>query len=166
VAQPHTEEDTMKGYAIAHLRTPTGNDEVYDYLERIQSTMDPFGGRFLVHGPQVDVREGPWPGTIVVLEFPDVEQPGSGTSHRRTRRSCRCARGTSRARPSSWRASRPVTTPRRWPPRCARQAQDDVTGATSGLGTGLRPDRAHPDAYDEAVRRRLRAVTEAELANQ
>jgi uncharacterized protein (DUF1330 family) len=64
----------MKGYAIAHLRTPTGNDEVYDYLERIQSTMDPFGGRFLVHGPQVDVREGSWPGTIVVLEFPGVEQ--------------------------------------------------------------------------------------------
>jgi len=64
----------MKGYAIAHLRTPTGNDEVYDYLERIQSTMDPFGGRFVVHGPQVDVREGPWPGTIVILEFPGVEQ--------------------------------------------------------------------------------------------
>ena len=64
----------MKGYAIAHLRTPTGNDEVYDYLERIQSTMDPYGGRFLVHGPEVDVREGPWPGTIVILEFPSVEQ--------------------------------------------------------------------------------------------
>jgi uncharacterized protein (DUF1330 family) len=64
----------MTGYAIAHLRTPTGNNDVYEYLERIQSTLDPFGGRFLVHGPQVDVREGPWPGTIVIIEFPDVEK--------------------------------------------------------------------------------------------
>jgi hypothetical protein len=30
VARADTEEDIMKGYAIAHLRTPTGNDEVYD----------------------------------------------------------------------------------------------------------------------------------------
>jgi len=36
--------------------------------------------------------------------------------------------------------------------------------ATSGVFfDGLRPARAHPDAYDEAVRRRLRAVTEAAL---
>jgi NAD(P)-dependent dehydrogenase (short-subunit alcohol dehydrogenase family) len=46
-----------------------------------------------------------------------------------------------------------------------------VTGprhaATSGeFFDGLRPARAHPDAYDEAVRRRLRAVTEAQLTNQ
>lgn len=43
-----------------------------------------------------------------------------------------------------------------------------VTGATSGLGTwlahrltadGLRPARAHPDAYDPEVRRRIRALT-------
>jgi uncharacterized protein (DUF1330 family) len=64
----------MTAYAIAHLRTPTGNPDVFEYLERIQSTMDPFGGRFLVHGPEVDVREGLWPGTIVILEFPDVER--------------------------------------------------------------------------------------------
>jgi uncharacterized protein (DUF1330 family) len=63
----------MTAYAIAHLRTPTTNPEVIEYLERIQATMDPYGGRFLVHGPEVEVREGSWPGTIVILEFPDVE---------------------------------------------------------------------------------------------
>lgn len=60
-------------YAIAHLRTPQINDDVLEYLDRIQSTLDPFGGQFLVHGPDVEVREGTWPGTVVVIQFPDAE---------------------------------------------------------------------------------------------
>lgn len=61
-------------YALAHLKNPTTNEEVLDYIERIQATMDPFGGRFIAHGPPVDVREGEWPGTVVVLEFPSLDQ--------------------------------------------------------------------------------------------
>ena len=61
-------------YAIAHLRTPQLNDDVLDYLERIQATLDPFGGRFLVHGAEVEVKEGPWPGTVVVIEFSGVDE--------------------------------------------------------------------------------------------
>jgi len=61
-------------YAIAHLRTPQFNDDVLDYLERIQATLDPFGGRFLVHGADVEVIEGTWPGTIVIIEFPGVDE--------------------------------------------------------------------------------------------
>src|SRR5215207_6104265 len=64
---------SMSAYAIAHLRTPQFNADVVEYLERIQDTLDPFGGRFLVHGGEVEVREGEWPGTIVVIEFPDGE---------------------------------------------------------------------------------------------
>jgi uncharacterized protein (DUF1330 family) len=64
----------MTAYAIAHLRTPKAHPEIFEYLERIQSTMEPYDGRFLVHGPPVDVREGEWPGTIVILEFPDVDR--------------------------------------------------------------------------------------------
>ena len=66
--------DMTTAYAIAHLRTPQINDDVLEYIERIQSTLDPFGGRFLVHGAEVEVREGPWPGTIVIIAFPDIEQ--------------------------------------------------------------------------------------------
>jgi uncharacterized protein (DUF1330 family) len=62
----------MAAYALAHLRTPKINDDVLEYLERIQATLDPYHGRFLVHGAEVDVMEGPWPGTVVVIEFPDV----------------------------------------------------------------------------------------------
>lgn len=62
----------MTAYALAHLRTPKINDAVLEYLDRIQATLDPYHGRFLVHGPEVDVKEGPWPGTVVVIEFPDL----------------------------------------------------------------------------------------------
>ncbi|MGC5055013.1 DUF1330 domain-containing protein [Micromonospora sp. DT48] len=64
----------MPAFALAHLRTPQINEDVLAYLERIQATLEPFGGRFLAHGPEVDVREGDWPGTVVVLEFPDRQQ--------------------------------------------------------------------------------------------
>ena len=60
-------------YAVAHLHNPQTNPDVIEYLERIQSTLDPFGGRFLVHGPTVHVMEGEWPGTIVILEFPAAD---------------------------------------------------------------------------------------------
>lgn len=63
----------MPAYAMAHLRTPTINEQVLEYIERIQGTLDPYQGRFLVHGAEVEEVEGPWPGTVVVIEFPDVE---------------------------------------------------------------------------------------------
>jgi uncharacterized protein (DUF1330 family) len=47
---------------------------VIEYLERIQATLDPFDGRFIVHGPQVTVAEGECPGTVVIIEFPDAER--------------------------------------------------------------------------------------------
>jgi uncharacterized protein (DUF1330 family) len=64
----------MTAYVIAHLRDPEElHPEVLEYMERIQSTMDPFSGRFVVHGGPVDVREGRWPGSVVMLEFPSGE---------------------------------------------------------------------------------------------
>jgi uncharacterized protein (DUF1330 family) len=64
----------MPAYAVAHLRDPRPHPDIVEYLERIQATLDPFSGRFLVHGPRVEVREGTWPGTIVVIEFPGVAE--------------------------------------------------------------------------------------------
>ena len=59
----------MPAYALAHLYNPSPHPEVIEYLERIQDTLDPFEGRFLVHGPRVTVAEGEWPGTLVIIEF-------------------------------------------------------------------------------------------------
>jgi uncharacterized protein (DUF1330 family) len=41
-------------------------------MERIQPTLDPFGGRFLVHGGAITVCEGSWPGTLVIIEFSTI----------------------------------------------------------------------------------------------
>lgn len=62
----------MAAYAVAHLRKASMHPEVLEYMERVQGTLDPFGGRFLVHGGTVDVREGAWPGDVVIVEFPDL----------------------------------------------------------------------------------------------
>ena len=64
----------MKAYALAHLRTPQLHPEVLEYMERIQATLDPFSGRFLVHGGALEVKEGTWPGALVLLEFPSMAQ--------------------------------------------------------------------------------------------
>lgn len=73
VNDTHHLEVPMPAYAMAHLRTPQLNDDVLEYIETIQSTLDPFGGRFLVHGVEVEVKEGEWPGTVVIIEFPDID---------------------------------------------------------------------------------------------
>ncbi len=61
----------MPAYAVAHMRQVTMGPAIVEYLERIDATLAPFGGRFLVHGGQVEVMEGTWPGHLIVIEFPD-----------------------------------------------------------------------------------------------
>lgn len=41
----------MTAYGLAHLRQAGPlHDDVYEYLERIDATLKPFGAKFLVHG--------------------------------------------------------------------------------------------------------------------
>jgi len=61
----------MPAYAVAHMRQVTMGPAIVEYLERIDATLAPFGGRFLVHGGQVEAVEGTWPGHLIVIEFPD-----------------------------------------------------------------------------------------------
>jgi uncharacterized protein (DUF1330 family) len=65
----------MTAYAIGNLQPkPVLDDEVFTYMDRIQATLDPFGGRFLVHGaPEREVKEGEWPGALVIIGFPTYE---------------------------------------------------------------------------------------------
>ena len=39
---------------------------------RCRRRLDPFGGKFIVQGGQMDVVEGAWPGSAIVLSFPDM----------------------------------------------------------------------------------------------
>jgi uncharacterized protein (DUF1330 family) len=63
----------MPAYAMAHLHDPQINDDVLEYLERIQGTLDRFDGRFIVHGGEPELLEGEWPGTVVIIEFPSPD---------------------------------------------------------------------------------------------
>ena len=64
----------MTAFAIAHLHTPQLNNDVFEYLENVQATLHPYQGRFRVHGGTVEVLEGNWPGTVVIIEFPDLDR--------------------------------------------------------------------------------------------
>lgn len=63
----------MTAYAIAHLHSGRPHPEVLEYIRRIQATLDPYGGRFLVHGGRLDVLEGAFPGDLVLIAFPDAD---------------------------------------------------------------------------------------------
>ncbi|MGK5642240.1 DUF1330 domain-containing protein [Streptomyces sp. URMC 126] len=62
----------MPAYALGHFHSSVPHQDVVEYVERIQDTLDPFGGRFVVHGGELDVREGTWEGDLVLIEFPDL----------------------------------------------------------------------------------------------
>jgi uncharacterized protein (DUF1330 family) len=64
----------MTAYAIAHLRSVTPNAEVVEYLQRIDATLAPYGGTFVVHGDLPEVLEGEFPGHLVVIGFPGPEE--------------------------------------------------------------------------------------------
>ena len=64
----------MTAYAIAQLIDVDLNDEVKEYLARIDETLEPYGGEFLVHGKVPEVMDGEFPGVVVVLRFPDTER--------------------------------------------------------------------------------------------
>jgi uncharacterized protein (DUF1330 family) len=66
-------EHSARGYAIAHLREVRMGPDITTYLEKIDATLEPYGGRFIVHGGPAQVVEGPWSGALIVIEFPDRE---------------------------------------------------------------------------------------------
>jgi uncharacterized protein (DUF1330 family) len=63
----------MTAYGVAHLRNVAMGPQIAEYLERIDATLKPYGGKFLIHGGEVDVLEGSWPGHVIVIQFPDRE---------------------------------------------------------------------------------------------
>jgi uncharacterized protein (DUF1330 family) len=62
-------------YLINHLRIPNGvpSGESLEYLEKVEATFQPYGGEWLVLGQHDTVLEGAWPGSIVLMRFPDRE---------------------------------------------------------------------------------------------
>ncbi len=65
-------DNTTKGYAIAYLREVDLGPAIAEYIERIDETLAPYGGHFLVHGGELTAAEGEWDGAIVIIEFPST----------------------------------------------------------------------------------------------
>jgi uncharacterized protein (DUF1330 family) len=65
----------MPAYLINHLRIPNGvpKPDSLDYLEKVEATFKPYGGKWLVLDADVQVMEGEWPGSVVLMEFPDMD---------------------------------------------------------------------------------------------
>src|SRR3954453_13841680 len=64
----------MTTYLINHLRVPgLPKADNLAYLEQVEATFKPYGGRWLVLDGQVEGLEGTWPGSAVLMEFPDMD---------------------------------------------------------------------------------------------
>lgn len=63
----------MTSFAVATLRNVTLNDDVVTYLERIDETLKPYEGRFVIHGGEKHVKEGAPDFDLIVLSFPNLK---------------------------------------------------------------------------------------------
>lgn len=61
----------MTSYAVGILNHLRMGPAIVEYLERIDATLAPYGGRFVVHGGDTEVLEGARPGSLILIEFPD-----------------------------------------------------------------------------------------------
>ncbi len=64
----------MTAYAIGLLNELRFGPDIVAYLERIDASLEPFDGAFLVHGKRVQVKEGVFHGDCVVIAFPSMAQ--------------------------------------------------------------------------------------------
>ncbi len=70
-----TAASSPPGFAVAYLRdVELESPAIAEYLGRIDATLAAHHGEFLVHGATPDAVEGEWPGSIVIIRFPSVDQ--------------------------------------------------------------------------------------------
>ena len=64
----------MAGYVIAIIDV-TNAEDYPEYARQVPATIAKYGGRYLVRGGKMELREGEWPGSrTVILEFPSLER--------------------------------------------------------------------------------------------
>jgi uncharacterized protein (DUF1330 family) len=62
----------MTAYGIGRLTNVRLGPSVVAYLRRIDATLAPFAGRFIIHGGEPERLEGDWQGALIVIAFPDM----------------------------------------------------------------------------------------------
>jgi uncharacterized protein (DUF1330 family) len=74
VPSPTDKKDAVPAYVIAHLQDAAPHPDIAEYIERLPTTFEPYGGRYLVHATQHEVKEGSWPGAVVMIGFPRIAE--------------------------------------------------------------------------------------------
>jgi uncharacterized protein (DUF1330 family) len=63
----------MVAYVIAGNNVVDA-EAMREYSAQVPATLEPFGGKFVARGGQVEVAEGAWsPARLVVIEFPSLD---------------------------------------------------------------------------------------------
>jgi uncharacterized protein (DUF1330 family) len=70
----------MAAYVIGDIEV-TEPAAFQEYRNRVGATVEHYGGRFVVRGGRVNLKEGDWkPRLLVMLEFPALSRPSAGTT--------------------------------------------------------------------------------------
>ena len=64
----------MSAYAVGLLSDLQFGPDIVTYLQRIDASLEPFEGAFLVHGTRAEVREGVFDGDCIIIRFPSMEK--------------------------------------------------------------------------------------------
>jgi uncharacterized protein (DUF1330 family) len=65
----------MPAYFIFDIKRVVDEEKIGEYRQRVGTTVEQYGGRYVVRGGESEVVEGDWnPVRLVVLEFPSLEQ--------------------------------------------------------------------------------------------
>jgi uncharacterized protein (DUF1330 family) len=64
----------MTAYGVGILNHVETGPAIVEYLERIDATLAPYEGHFIVHGGEPQMLEGSNPGAMIVIEFPDARR--------------------------------------------------------------------------------------------
>lgn len=59
-------------FAVALIEQTTWGEAIVRYINSVQATFEPFGGRFRVYGGKIEVVEGDYQGHVVIVEFPSL----------------------------------------------------------------------------------------------
>jgi len=64
----------MTAYAAALLQNVKMGTDIVGYLNKIDETLAPFGGHYIIHGGEKTVLEGEWPADLIIIGFPDMDR--------------------------------------------------------------------------------------------
>ncbi|NYT85479.1 DUF1330 domain-containing protein [Pusillimonas harenae] len=67
----------MPAYAVGIINETRLSGAIRDYLEHIDATLQPYLGRFIIHGGPYLPLEGEPTGDLIVIEFPSLELASS-----------------------------------------------------------------------------------------